>query len=145
MAEGFDEAQVPVRRGRRNPELAMELQAAGADLTNDHAGHDEDTQFIHETTSDSGILLPGDSCMAKVTIAAQTPLGDGWFTYATQTHVMQGEIEEDTYMRLSEVVNTRVLDLASDSIDRINEVVESAQMQQSQRGQQRPGRAQPLR
>lgn len=125
MAEGFDENTAPVARGRRDPELAMMLQAE-SDLNNDQGGYDE--TFIG--------LAPGDTIMAKVTIAAQSPLGDAWYTYASQTHIQMGETEEDGYMRLAEVVNGRVLDLASDSIDRINEVV-----QQAPQGPQR----QPLR
>ena len=115
----FDETQAQTRRGRRDPELAMQLQAQTPDAMQDYGGHDEDADFIG--------LVAGDSVMAKVTIAGQTPLGDGWFTYAATSHVLNGETEEDAYMRVGDVVNTRVIDLANDAVERLNEITQQAQ------------------
>lgn len=108
MAEGFDPTTAPVARGRRDPELEIALQAE-QDL--DDAGEGAEQDLLG--------LLPGDGVIAKVTLAVQTPMGDGWYTYGIQTRVADGESEEDTFIRTMEVVNGRVLHLAQDGFDKI--------------------------
>jgi hypothetical protein len=107
MAEGFND-DAPVARGRRDPELEIALQAE-QDLND--AGEDTEQDIVG--------LLPGDGIIAKVTLAVQTPMGDGWYTYGIQTRVADGESEEDTFIRTMDVVNNRVLNLAQDGFNKI--------------------------
>ena len=110
MAEGFDPSDAPVARGRRDPELAHALEAEGFE----DAGQDVEVDIVG--------LLPGDGIIAKVTLAGQTPLGDAWFTYGVQSRVADSESEEDAFVRVMDVVNTRVMNLGQDAIERIESI-----------------------
>lgn len=105
----FDPNDIPVVRGRRDPELASRLEA---ETIADDPGEAEQSWMG---------LMEGDSIIAKVSLSAPTALGEAWFTYGSTTHVMPGESEQDAFERLADVVNTRVIDLASDSIERVNQ------------------------
>jgi len=109
MPEGFDHSEPPVARGRRSPELALELEA---EQMRD-AGEDPEVDIVG--------LYPGDSILAKVTLAGQTPIGDGWFTYGVQSRVDPNESELEAFSRVMDVVNTRVMDLADDAIERLEQ------------------------
>ena len=110
MAEGFDSSDAPVARGRRDPELAHALEA---EYESD-AGEDSEVDIVG--------LLPGDGIIAKVTLAGKTPLGDGWFTYGVQSRVADTESEEEAFVRVMDVVNTRVMNLGQDAIERIEAI-----------------------
>jgi hypothetical protein len=125
MAEGFDDSVAPVARGRRDPELAFALEAENG---LGDAGEDNEVEVIG--------LLPGDGIIAKVTISHKTDVGDGWFTYGVQTRVHETENEEEAFMRVADVVNTRVIDLASDMLDRITSAQPAQQPPRA--GQMRP-------
>lgn len=115
MPEGFDPSDAPVARGRRDPELMRALEQE--DLLGD-AGEGENAAqtFIG--------LAPGDVVMAKVTHAVtRRDGGDSWFSYGVQSRVLDHETEEDAYMRVASVVNTRVLDLGDDAEQRIDEII----------------------
>ena len=114
MTEGFDTSDAPVARGRRDPELAHALEAE--ELAD--AGEDGETDFVG--------LLPGDGIIAKVTLAGQTPIGDAWFTYGVQSRVADAESEEEAFFRVMDVVNTRVMQMGQDAIERIETVQEQA-------------------
>lgn len=89
------------------------------------AGEAADTEFFG--------LAPGDTVMAKVTFSANTDVGEAWYTYGTQTRVLDTESEEDTFNRVAEVVNTRVLALADDLIIRMAEALENQQREAVER------------
>ena len=111
-SEGFDPSNAAVARGRRDPELAHALEVENLE----DAGQDGEIDVVG--------LLPGDGIIAKVTLAGQTPIGDAWYTYGVQSRVADGEDEEDAFMRVMDVVNTRVMQLGQDSIDRLEAVAE---------------------
>lgn len=106
---------VPTRRGRRDPELAAAMLDADRGIEYD----DQDSQAPSEVEF---LLLPGDQVMGKTTLAYRTPMGDAWSTFGTQTHIMQGEDADDAYERVAAVVNSGVIALGQDAIDRINEI-----------------------
>lgn len=110
--EGFDPGQ-PQRRGRRDPELAARL---ALDPTGDDAFVD-----AGEEGPEGGneMVIDGDVVVAKVTHSVEFDGQPSWFTYGLQSRVLPGETEEDTFVRVATVVNTRVLDLAADAEDRI--------------------------
>lgn len=107
----FDPSDVPVARGRRDPELQSRLEAE--DMMPDPGDPDQSWAS----------LAPGDSVIAKVSISAPTALGEAWFTYGATTHLFDGESEDEAFSRLSDVVNTRVIDLASEATGRVNDLV----------------------
>lgn len=122
MPEGFDPAEAPVRRGRKDPQLALALEA---DNHLDDAGDTSEQSYIG--------LLPGDIVAAKVTHTFTRDDGqDSWFSYGVQSRVMQGETEEDTFVRVASIANERVLDLADDAENRI-QLLAQAQQQQRRR------------
>lgn len=125
MAEGFDPADAPVARGRRDPNLQIALQN---DAMLVDAGESEPEQtFIG--------LATGDVVMAKVTHAVtRTDGGDSWYSYGVQTHILDGENEEDAYMRVATIVNERVLDLGDDADNRIAELMAAQQRVPAPRG-----------
>lgn len=124
MPEGFDPADAPVARGRRDPQIAMALEAQNH-LGDADAGDTDDQTFIG--------LAPGDIVAAKVTHAVtRKDGGDSWFSYGVQTRVLDGESEEETFVRATTVVNERVLDLADDAEQRIDQII-SAQRAVSRR------------
>lgn len=121
MPEGFDPSDAPVRRGRRDPELAMQLEAENQ-LGDPDGGDTDEQAFIG--------LAPGDIVMAKVTHAfTRNDGGDSWFSYGVQSRVLDHETEEDTYLRVATVANQRVLDLADDSEERIADMIEAHRSQ----------------
>ena len=125
MAEGFDPSDAPVTRGRRDPELAMAL--TDPDLLQDAGeGDSADQTYIG--------LATGDIVMAKVTHAfTRNDGGDSWFSYGVQTRVLDGEVEEDTYMRAATIVNERVLDMADDAEVRVSELAAASRSNQPAR------------
>lgn len=115
--------QIPTRRGRRDPELAAMIDAdniMGEDQEGGSPEHGGDYQ-----------LLPGDVIMAKTTLAYRTPMGDAWSTFGAQTHVMEGEDVDDAFDRVAAIVNSGVIELGKDAVDRVNEV--QANLAQTQR------------
>lgn len=118
----------PVARGRRDPELRSQLEA-----------ETDSDQLLEPGDADQAFygLVPGDAVVAKVSIAGQTAMGEAWFTYGGTTHLLEGESEEEAFLRLADVVNTRVIDLARDATTRVNGLVEE------QRAELRSSRIQP--
>lgn len=102
------EADLPNRRGVRDPELQSRL--AADDMLADPG--DEDSHDVLEA---------GDRCIAKVSLCIPTQYGEAWFTYGAETKVFDGELEEEAFGRLATVVNSRVLDLANDALVKVNE------------------------
>lgn len=99
MAEGFDPSDAPVRRGRRDPELALAL-SAGID-TGDEQGGDEGGEFG---------LMVGDELVYKMTEEVPNPITgkDRWFTYGIKTTVKGNETEEMAFTRIVTLVNGRL-------------------------------------
>jgi len=126
MAEGFDPSDAPVSRGRRDPQIQMALEAE--DHLGDASEGNREMTFIG--------LAPGDVVAAKVTHAfTRNDGGDSWFSYGVQSRILDGENEEDAFVRVATVANERVLDLADDAEQRIGELVEAQRRkQQSRRG-----------
>lgn len=110
---------IPTRRGRRDPELQAQLDAEGTMLGDDQNMVGED-QGEAPGVADYA-LMPGDVVMAKTTLAYPTATGDAWSTFGAQTHVMQGETVDDTFERLSVIVNSGVIELSKDAVDRVAE------------------------
>lgn len=104
---------VPTRRGRRDPELAAMLDAGRLE---------QDDQDVEAPSEVEYSLMPGDSVMAKTTLAYRTPMGDAWSTFGAQTHVMQGEDDEDAFERVAGIVNAGVIALGSDAVERVTEL-----------------------
>lgn len=119
MAEGFDPSEAPTARGRRNPQIAEALLADDDNLAG--AGESTDQAYFG--------LIPGDMVMAKVTFAADTQVGDAWYTYGVQTRVLDNETEEAAFERVAETVNGRVLHLADDFVERLATAIEGQQEQ----------------
>lgn len=119
MPEGFTPEEAPTRRGRRDPELAARLEED--DLLAD-AGQSSDQTFVG--------LAAGDTIYGKVTFAANTPLGEAWYTFGAQSQVLASETEEDAFNRLSSVITEHTLDLASDFETSLNEQI-AAQREQA--------------
>jgi hypothetical protein len=117
MSEGFNPSNIPTARGRRDPQIQAALL------------EDDDPMADANEPSDVSYygLVPGDTVMAKTTFASNTRYGDVWHTYGAQSRVLDGEPEENAFARVAEVVNTRVLDLAGDFVDRIEERAQAAQ------------------
>lgn len=112
--EGFaQESEGTARRGRRDPQLTSMIEAA--DLASDHEDQDP-TEYS---------LVAGDIIMAKVTLAGPTTMGDGWYTYGVQTRLIDGETEADAFERVATITNARVIDLAEDAFNRVEDVVEA--------------------
>lgn len=130
----------PARRGRKDPNLALELEA------NEPEAFIEDADFLTEAgdigEQDEILVLPGDVIAAKVVHQVSILGKDSWITFGLQTRVMDGEDEADVFERVGSVVNTRVLDLAEDAYQRIA----AAQAERDEQLQQQPsGRIQPRR
>src|SRR4028119_1439147 len=105
MSEGFDPAAVPVRKGRRDPALAQQLERRERhdvvpldDLNPEYTeesqlGDDQGPQEYDQLPD----LLPGDVVACKVT--HEIPILGGkessWFTYGIQSRIQPGEEEED--------------------------------------------------
>jgi hypothetical protein len=104
---------VPTRRGRRDPELAAMLDAGRLE---------QDDQDVEAPSEVEYSLMPGDSVMAKTTLAYRTPMGDAWSTFGAQTHVMQGEDDEDAFERVAGIVNAGVIALGTDAVERVTEI-----------------------
>lgn len=115
MPEGRD---TPNRRGRRNPALlAQEEQTEQPDVAMDMALDDAG----QAQPDDPPLLLPGDIVLAKSSIEMTVGGAESWFTYGVQTRIQPGEDEERAFGRVAAVVNTRVIDLAADAEDQIEQ------------------------
>ena len=110
MAE-YNNTDAPVARGRRDPELAFALEAETEPIEGEL--QEEYTEYIG--------LFEGDTIKAKTSIEGKTPAGDAWWSYGAKTTIQKNESEEGAFIRLSDVVNTRVLDHANDTLARIPE------------------------
>ncbi len=126
MSEGFIPDEIPVRRGRRDPELARQLRAAGevvrvdADLVVDDQASEgpENAEAVYEYTG----LAEGDTMAAKIT--TEIMIGDerAWVSVGAQTRVLEGEDSEATFIRLGDTVNENVLRLANAHAEAIQEL-----------------------
>lgn len=121
MPEG--QGDPPVRRGRRRPEL-IEQMAEPDELPEVEM---DDAQLGDAGISEPDelpVLLPGDIVLAKSSVSLDINGQEAWFTYGVQTRVQPGEDEENTFMRVGAVVNTRVLDLAAAAEEEIGREIE---------------------
>ena len=118
--------QVPVTRGRRDPNLATMLDAERALVQDESSGDvaDDGVEFL---------LLPGDMIMGKTTLGYKTAVGDAWSTFGAQTHLLEGEDIDDGFERLSTVVNASVIELAKDAQQRVVQ-----ELDETPRGRIRP-------
>lgn len=112
MTEGFNEEN-PVTRGRRDPEIAAMLDAEN-DLNESNDPNEQDMVYVG--------LFPGDTTMVKVTLFAKTPLGDAWFTAGTQSRVADGELAEDAFDRVTDVITAEVMKFGDKQLDVIDTV-----------------------
>lgn len=83
---------------------------------------EQDDQDVEAPSEVEYSLMPGDSVMAKTTLAYRTPMGDAWSTFGAQTHVMQGEDDEDAFERVAGIVNAGVIALGTDAVERVTEI-----------------------
>jgi len=97
MAEGFDPNEAPVRRGRRDPELALQLEAG-----------------LSESQEQEGVygLVAGDELVYKITEEQVNPLTqkDRWVTFGAKTTVQIGEDEPTAFTRLVTLVHGRMIE-----------------------------------
>ena len=149
MTDQFGPSDPPVRRGRRDPRIAEELERAEGVVTRRPAPQREEMDMVplgddHLSDGADGIiddgmlLLPGDIVALKVTHEIEGQYGRSWVAYGVQTRVMEGEDEQDTFVRVTSQVNQRVLDAAADSAERVAEFAE----EQAQAAAHRPIRPQ---
>lgn len=96
MAEGFDPSDAPVRRGRRDPELALQLEAGIGDA---------------QEAEEYG-LSSGDELVYKITEESVNPITnkDRWVTYGAKTTVRRDEDEPTAFTRLVTVVHGRMIE-----------------------------------
>lgn len=134
MAEGAPEPTGTARRGRRQTagEVVLSDQQGPAVELNDNiddagAPGPEDPVYLYE----------GDVVTGKVVHTVQFDGVDSWFTYGVATRVQPGETEVDTYVRVSEVCNTRSLDLAADAEEHINMLRERVEVDTRERRKNR--------
>ena len=74
----------------------------------------------------------------KVTHEIDGQYGRSWVAYGVQTRVMEGEDEQDTFVRVNSQVDQRVLDAAADSAERVAELAQ----EQAEAASHRPIRPQ---
>ena len=123
----------PVRRGRRDPEIAAALEAEMA----------VEDQLNDETAGEGGapdegvFLFPGDVVSIKVTHAANFDSEDSWYAYGIQTRVGEHESEQDVFERASTIVNTRVLDLVATSEESVLAMREAIRTQSEELANER--------
>lgn len=113
---------VPVRRGRRDPELEAILEAE----------EDNDSSSF-QGGAEVSLLDEGNMVMARVTLQHPTAVGDGWFTFGTAGAVRPGETEQEAAGRLYDMVTESVYGL----IDGVTETVEAAVSEQKAQKRQR--------
>lgn len=112
--------QNPVTRGRRNPELALELNTRSMMATENEQDVDEDFT-----------LLAGDTILGKTSIQYHTTLGEAWSTFGVQTRILDGESVEEAYGRLVAATNEGVIAIADDAVDQVNAMVEERRAAQA--------------
>jgi hypothetical protein len=107
----------PTTRGRRRPEIAEAM------LT-DNAADTETADYGEDASNEQTYvgLAEGDTVVAKVAFNGQTDLGEAWFTLGATTRVLEGESTDAAVVRLRDVVNTEVIELGSDLIERVDEL-----------------------
>lgn len=143
MSESFGPSDPPVRRGRRDPRLAQEIAvgtSAGArdgEVVRRPAGPEEMDMVPlgddhlndggEQSIDDGLLLLPGDIVALKVTHEIEGQYGRSWVAYGVQTRVMEGESEEDAFIRVASQVNVRVLDAAADADEKVTEFIAAQQ------------------
>lgn len=123
----------PATRGRRDPEVAARIQAGRLQATQPQQYPQSSTDLIPLDTDggldDPGqqapeelpLVLDGDVIQAKVTHTVEIDGQPSWFAYGLMTRVRPGETETEAFERVAIVVNERVLDMAADAEDRIDE------------------------
>jgi hypothetical protein len=111
MAEGFDPSDAPVRRGRRDPELALQLEAGIGDAQEDEEEY---------------ALSVGDEMVYKITEEQVNPISnkDRWVTYGAKTTVRRGEDEPTAFTRLVTIVHGRMIE-ATEYADQLAEEAEA--------------------
>lgn len=109
MPEGPQDG--PARRGRRQPQIAEAIANDDGSLLDD-AG---------EQSVETPALFAGDVIACKASHSIEIDGRESWFTYGIQTHVGVGEDEFDAFERAVGIVNTRVLQMAEDAYQRIQE------------------------
>ena len=110
MAQDPYDPSNPVRRGRRDPELAAAL------------GMDDEHQDSGEGPLVEGPMLStGDVVAAKVTIDVMIEGKENWFTYEARTRVMEGESEAEANERIEQIANIRAIELADNMEARLAE------------------------
>jgi hypothetical protein len=92
--EGFNPDEVPVRRGRRDPQLAAAMLDDDDQLAD--AGTPNDQTYIG--------LSAGDTVFGKITRAGRNTAGEVWTTFGAQAQVLEGETFPDTFARVAEVI-----------------------------------------
>jgi hypothetical protein len=96
------------RRGRRDPELAIQL------------GINDDDEEGEQSDPESPILLfDGDVVGAKATIDVLIDGREHWFTYEARTRIQPGETEAEANWRIQVVANVRAVELADDMEERL--------------------------
>lgn len=87
--EGFDESAIPVRRGRRDPELALQMEQ---DMSSDEG---------EEVSQEVGLFV-GDEIFYRVTKEEANPVtgASRWFGMGAKTSVGIGETSEAAARRI---------------------------------------------
>lgn len=121
MTEGFDPDRVPiapVARGRRDPELALDMDQRLGDVE------------MADEPGELGLAV-GDQVLYKVTVLDADPVTgkDRWFQYGNTTSVAPNEVEEQTFTRVVSLVHNR-LDEAIEHKDSLAQEKYEASMHQ---------------
>ena len=115
--EGFDpNRDIPVRRGRRDPEMAM---AMGLEPQNGNYEQPAEPEPEFEMVSTDDVLF------AKSSICLPVAGHESWSTYGAYIKVRPGETEEDANNRLVVDVNVRLLEAHEDLEARVLEMEEA--------------------
>jgi hypothetical protein len=124
MTDSFNGAAPGPNRRRRQPPASPPPQ--------DEAPADLLVEERESQTPDTYFVVEGDVVMAKVVHTLDIDGQESWVTYGLQTRVLEGESEEDVFVRTSSIVNTRVLDLAEDAALRVAEIAERRRQERRQ-------------
>ena len=115
--EGYDpNRDVPVRRGSRDPELALRMGLDPQEGNNVQA---------EEPEPEFEMVGPGDVLFAKSSICLEVAGHEAWSTYGAYIKVRPGETEEEANNRLVVDVNVRLLEHHEDLEARVLEIEEA--------------------
>lgn len=120
MAEHNPESALPVRRGRRDPELATQL---GLDNDQTEVGVSDDDEY------ELPLMIEGDVMAGKVTLDLVIDGRSQWVTAEVRTRIYPGETAEGAAARVGTVIQASL----EERIHEAEEVIVERARSQSRR------------